>query len=147
MRLSFNYVYSHILNYLWWDPTGKFSFERKVSTLKFSIPLPNTQKFHHIWIEKNKVNGAFLTKSCPCHNKEATDDDNDDDECKESIKPIIGQFYHVKHKLFVIAKVLCVHKMTLKKIYVHLLKQPGKLCIPLILPIKPGFIKMMFCDC
>ena len=83
---------------------------------KFSTPLPNTQKFHHIRIEENKVTGVFLTKFCPCHNKEATDNDNDDDdddddECKESKKPIIGQFYHVKYNFFdtkgnVIAKIL-----------------------------------------
>ena len=62
--------------------------------------MSNTQKFHHIRIEENKVNGAFLIKYSPCHNKQATDDDNDDDKCKESIKPIIGQFYHVKYNFF-----------------------------------------------
>ena len=66
---------------------------------KFSTPLPNTQKFHQIRTEENKVVGAFLTKSCPCHNNEATDDE-DYDECKESIKPILGQFYHVEYNFF-----------------------------------------------
>ena len=61
---------------------------------KFSTPLPNTQKFHHIQMEENN-----------------DDNDDDDDEYQESIKPIIGQFYHVKYNFFdakgnVTAKVL-----------------------------------------
>ena len=144
----FNSVYSHILNYLRRDPRGNFSFERNASTQSFPLPCLTHRSSQHIRIKENKACEAFLTKSCSCHNKDATDHDNDDDECKEFIKPIIGQLYHVKYNLLLQKYcLLWFHKMTLKNIYLHLSEQSGKTSIPLILPIKPGFIKIMLCNC
>ena len=89
------------------------------------------------------------TKSCPCHNKEATNDDNHDDECKETIKMIVNQFHHVKYNFFdekgnVIAKVLpAICSQNDLEDHLFIFMKTGKISTSLILRIEPEFIKMM----
>ena len=105
--IDLNSVYSHISQLL------PMRSERQLLIWKKSIksfPPPCITHWSSTIFKLRSV-GAFLTKSYPCHNKKATNDDNHDDECKETIKLIIGQFHHVKYSFFdkkgnVIAKVL-----------------------------------------